>query len=287
MEFHSVSHIDGQFKLGGLTNISDTIKVHGLKFNLLSEHTIPIREMINNKEKSFVVYCVDNEDRQTTTWNELLNQGIINEWIVLIWDTTNHMSMIPAGALSVQSTNLTNLEEKAQNVITDEIDIQFDRFGKSIQGKVDTGANMSSMHVDGWELLGRKDRVQFSSHLLSDHQIIMDVIDQIVVKTSEGSEYRPVVQFQITIDGVSLKDAQFNLNDRSGMQHPILVGQNILERGNFLIDPTRTKDTVRAEGIDWHEHVNNIDWSELQERFKEVKGDPYFHLVANNIENLG
>jgi len=287
MDFHSVSHIDGQFKLGGHVNLPDSFTVHGFKFNILSEHTIPIREMINNQQKSFVVYCVDAEEKEKDRWTEANHDNLIQEWVVFAWDTTKNMSMIPAGVMSLPSTNLVQLEEKADNVIADEVDIKFDRFGKSSKAKVDTGANMSSIHVDNWQVIQGKSKVQFQSEMLSPNQIIMDVIDQIVVKTSEGSEYRPVVQFQVTIEGVPIRDAQFNLNNRSGMQHPILIGQNILERGNFLIDPNRTQDAVRAEGIDWHEHTDRIDWDSLQESFEEVHGDPYFHMIANNIENLG
>lgn len=283
MELHSVSHLDGMFKLGGQITLNDYLTINNIKYNLLCEHTIPIRKMVLENKKSFMVYSVDKESKKTDHYHELLNQGILNEWIVLVWDSTTKLSMLPAGALTIPSTTLVQIEEATDNIITDEVQVVFDRFGKTIKGKVDTGANMSSIHVDHWQILPGKNKVQFTSHILSENNILMDVIDQIVVKTSEGSEYRPVVQFQISIGNVRIKDAQFNLNNRSGMQHPILIGQNILERGKFLIDPTKTKDMVKAENFDWTENVDKINWEELQEKLKDVKCDPYFHTIANSI----
>jgi len=34
-------------------------------------------------------------------------------------------------------------------------------------------------------------------------------------------------------------NAEFSLADRGHMTYPLLVGQNILRKGNFLIDPNR------------------------------------------------
>ena len=34
-------------------------------------------------------------------------------------------------------------------------------------------------------------------------------------------------------------EAEFTLADRAHMNYPLLIGQNILKKGNFLIDPNK------------------------------------------------
>jgi len=48
--------------------------------------------------------------------------------------------------------------------------------------------------------------------------------------------------YEAEINGKRIQDVLFNLNDRNNMDHQLLVGQNILEKGKFLIDPTIQED---------------------------------------------
>jgi hypothetical protein len=43
------------------------------------------------------------------------------------------------------------------------------------------------------------------------------------------------------INGVSLSDVKFSLNDRSQMDHDILIGQDVLEAGKFVVDVTESE----------------------------------------------
>ncbi len=51
-----------------------------------------------------------------------------------------------------------------------------------------------------------------------------------------GGQKRPVVELDIEIAGKHIGPMEFNLNDRSNMDNEILIGQNILKAGNFVID---------------------------------------------------
>lgn len=71
----------------------------------------------------------------------------------------------------------------------------------------------------------------------------MSLADQQAVKTSGGdTTYRAVVSMTLKVKGKVLKDVQVNLNDRSDMQDPMLLGQNALQPGKFLIDPNIIKE---------------------------------------------
>ena len=59
-----------------------------------------------------------------------------------------------------------------------------------------------------------------------------------------GGNTRPVITLDIEIDGTPLTGVEFNLNDRSGMDSQILMGTNIIEAGNFVVDIHQDSDAV-------------------------------------------
>ena len=59
-----------------------------------------------------------------------------------------------------------------------------------------------------------------------------------VVKSASGVSERPIIEAKIKINGNTIMD-EFTLADRSHMTYPILIGQNILKQGKFLIDPLK------------------------------------------------
>lgn len=50
-------------------------------------------------------------------------------------------------------------------------------------------------------------------------------------------EQRPVVRVRIEIDGKEY-EAEANLNDRSHMKYPVIIGRNVIH-GNFIIDVSK------------------------------------------------
>lgn len=121
--------------------------------------------------------------------------------------------------------------------------VSFPSFGnKSVQGKVDTGATTSSLHAT--DIRVGQGRVQFSCKELSDNVITLDMDgSQEVHSADAGGNNRPVVTLDIEINGTPIKGASFNLNDRSNMDMPVLLGQNVLKAGNFIIDPNNDGTT--------------------------------------------
>jgi hypothetical protein len=62
-----------------------------------------------------------------------------------------------------------------------------------------------------------------------------------VVKSASGIGKRPIVKAIISINGIKIEE-EFTLADRSHMTYPILIGQNILKEGKFLIDPLKKEE---------------------------------------------
>ncbi len=59
-----------------------------------------------------------------------------------------------------------------------------------------------------------------------------------VVKSASGIGKRPIVRAKVILNGVEIEE-EFTLADRSHMTYPLLVGQNILKAGKFMIDPLK------------------------------------------------
>lgn len=112
-----------------------------------------------------------------------------------------------------------------------------------IEGKVDTGATMSSL--DASEITIKGKTVVFKSNILSDNLIMLDLVDERNVLSADGEgDPRPVVEIDIIINGKELPKTKFNLNDRSHMDSPILIGQNIIKAGEFVVDITDEEEEV-------------------------------------------
>ncbi len=65
-----------------------------------------------------------------------------------------------------------------------------------------------------------------------------------IVKSASGVKKRPVVHAKIRMDGLLIEE-EFTLADRGHMTYQLLIGHNILKKGNFLIDPH--KEVPRGE----------------------------------------
>lgn len=121
------------------------------------------------------------------------------------------------------------------NTLSDKESVTFTSLDKTAEGKIDTGASVSSLNATNIKL-GRG-QVSFVCPQLSPNSLTVPLIDtQDVSSADGGTSSRPVVEFDIEIAGVSLYKQQFNLNDRSDMDSPILIGQNIIEAGKFIIN---------------------------------------------------
>lgn len=84
--------------------------------------------------------------------------------------------------------------------------------------RIDTGATLSSIDNKLAEKLG-----------------IETVIREKVVKSASGKAKRPVVSAIIKIKGKTI-DGEFSIANRENMKYKILIGQNHLKKGKYLVD---------------------------------------------------
>ena len=137
-----------------------------------------------------------------------------------------------------------DMNNNEKRTIGSEATVRFTRFNKDVTGKVDTGATTSSLHATRISLNSDGSQVQFLSPCLSNNMVTLDITSKQEVHSADGGgNTRPVITLDIEIDGTPLTGVEFNLNDRSGMDSQILIGTNIIEAGNFVVDIHQDNDT--------------------------------------------
>ena len=147
-----------------------------------------------------------------------------------------------------------------------------------IKAKVDTGADISSIHAEDWST--QNGQVSFQSDDISPNRITLPVIEKQAIKSSNGDiEYRPVVELDVKVNGVPMSGVMFNLNDRGTMEYSILIGKNVLERGGFLIDPKLDEDIDNIDDFDEFE----VDWDMVAEEFIDEEVEPATPITEEDV----
>jgi hypothetical protein len=92
---------------------------------------------------------------------------------------------------------------------------------KTILARIDTGAVKSSIDTNLAKELGLGPFEKFKT-----------------IKSASGTQERPIIQTKVTILNQEFEE-EFNIADRSKLTFTALIGQNILKKGKFLIDPLK------------------------------------------------
>lgn len=270
-EFKSLDELKLAFLKGNVQFPADII-VNGVKFHIRDSSRFTFEDMIANNHKGALIYSAGRQNKDAAV------KAGLNEWILFIWGLTKKKGLLPthvqtttshraASVLPVGSVTERMKMPGDDNLIGDLVNVSFSSFPgtRPVKGKVDTGAEISSLHVDNWKVNGNK--VTFLSSVLSPNEISLNLHNHQAVKSVNGVEYRPVISLSIRINNRLLKDVLFNLTNRSSMDYPVLVGQNALEKGKFLIDPSM-KESVELSNVDtvWDgsESISSdVDWDSI------------------------
>ncbi len=235
----------------GHVDITDELDVQGIHYTLHHGSQHSFDELIRSNKYGVIIYTVGGHKQDAKDVG-------LDEWIVLMWKSFQNR-IIPIGATTT-SKRRGFIYEQDQSVVGDTVEVKFTNLPTttSLKGRVDTGATISSLHADSVQVQNGK--VRFLCKHLSPNVLTMDMADKQLVKSPDGgNEYRPVVELNVAINGKMLQGVMFNLNDRSQMEYPVLIGQNILEKGGFLIDPRQEN-----EEMDWDALVEELEFEEFE-----------------------
>jgi len=119
--------------------------------------------------------------------------------------------------------------------------------GLPFAARVDTGATSCSIHCEAMEIedpaadprdnVGKPIRFLVKNKKGESEWIDSRIAGHTIVRTSERKDDRYKVELELRWQDVE-KKVLVTLNDRQGMNYPVLIGRNFL-RGDFLVDLTQ------------------------------------------------
>lgn len=216
----------GQFKF------QEKILIAGLPYAYYRSGPKEFYDAIAGGKNPYVVYHTPAQ------YKEEAKAAGMNQWVVFLWGSPDGAKLVPYDIRTVTSARGQPMYEQ-QETIGDValLKLTLPSGVVALKGKVDTGAEVSSLHCDGKpQVVGQM--VKFMSRNASANAITAPLVQQQAVSSADGgTEYRPVIELDVEVNGKRVSNAMFNLNDRSKMEYPVLIGQNILEKTGFLVDP--------------------------------------------------
>ena len=106
-------------------------------------------------------------------------------------------------------------------------------WGIKLAARIDTGAALSSL--DARDLKLEDGFVKFKlSKKNGGMSLCLPIVDWLYIRSSEASEQRPIVEVELCIGSKRVR-TRVNLNDRSKVRYPLLIGRNTLKE-NFVVD---------------------------------------------------
>ena len=111
-------------------------------------------------------------------------------------------------------------------------------WGVKLSARIDTGAAKSSL--DARELKIENDMVAFKlPEQLGGLQLRLPIIEWRHVRSPDGRQRRPVVEMEFCLGSKRIRN-KVNLNDRSFVKYPLILGRNFL-KDHFVVDVKRRK----------------------------------------------
>jgi len=106
-------------------------------------------------------------------------------------------------------------------------------WGIKLPARIDTGAALSSL--DARDLKVEDGFAKFKlAKQYGGMQLRLPIVDWLYIRSSEASEQRPIVEIDLCIGPKRIR-TRVNLNDRSKVRYPLLIGRNTLKE-NFVVD---------------------------------------------------
>ena len=267
-EFNDLEHLRQAWGRGELT-FPKEIRVAGIRYEYKHDSTqngITFSDVMRRGARPYFVYTCSRERKE-----EAKAVGL-HQWIIFLWAVSPGQSALYPHAVRAVSPerSVHALTKEAVEYIGDVVLVKIELpsgAAAAIKGKVDTGAEISSLHAENIQKAG--ENIRFMCPQISQNMLTLPLADSQAVNSADGGvEYRPVVELDILVNDKPVRGAMFNLNDRNGMEYPMLVGQNVLEKTKFLVNPRQDGITEDEEWLDDDEEVN---WEALHEELSTVE----------------
>ena len=130
----------------------------------------------------------------------------------------------------------------------DKIVIKYFNDEKPIDVRIDTGAEYSS--INGSDIDMNDETISFT---FGDYRYRFSLLKSVKIVAANGKDKRPIIRLDIVVDGKTLHNVEFTVNDRGGLNYDVLLGRRALAQANVLVNPalvhlsTKSLNTVDAK----------------------------------------
>lgn len=111
-------------------------------------------------------------------------------------------------------------------------------WGIKLLARIDTGANTSSLGARDLKINGNSAEFNIRPEY-GGANMKLPIIEWRGFRAGGSHEIRPVVELEFCLGSKRIR-TQVNLNDRSTVSYPFLIGRRVL-RGNFVVDVSRSQ----------------------------------------------
>lgn len=283
----SIEEAQKMFISGNMNTVPQRLIIGDISYMFFAINDNTWEDILEGKRKGVVIFTAER-DRENMSRLEN-NQQNLHEDVYLVWGLIQGMRHLPRATFTAPKSRRLNVAVRGTSGVREgnEIDLEEDVLITSLQtltqpikGKVDTGADMCSLHATDISVSPGGDMVSFVTH---GSRIQTRLYSNIEIKQSNGTQQRPVILLDFKINDVEYNKIACNLSDRSDMSHKLLLGKNLLEQGDFSIsmDESVADDDVDDSTIDW-ELVDQL----IEEQLESMPIMESAKLKEQDIQNL-
>ena len=140
--------------------------------------------------------------------------------------------ILPLTIVILPFTSL-HAEDMTKTIIGAVEEVVLFAWGVKLPARIDTGAGMTSLGVR--DLTVKNKVAQFRLPKKYGNTLInLPVVGHCKVRSADSRERRPVVEIELCVGSKRMR-VQVNLNDRSQVEYPLILGRGVLEQG-FIVD---------------------------------------------------
>jgi len=251
LQFSNFAELKKEFIQGKISATNTYLKVDNIVYQYYNSPERSFKDLLSGEKSGIIIFSLNKQEDNIKRFEEVRKDDLYDR-IILYWKVKDD-AIVPIKAISIHSKRVLVNEKK--QVLSRMVEVEIPFAPEPIQAKVDTGADMCSLHGMNIKVDESNSTVSFT---FSGKRFKMNMSEIANIKTSDnGGESRPVIKINMKVDGKPISDVKCNLNDRSEMAVEMLLGSNVLRKGDFLIDPI-------MEDIDWESFLE-MDWTELGE----------------------
>ena len=124
-------------------------------------------------------------------------------------------------------------EDKTKMVIGAVEEVVLFPWGVKLPARIDTGAGMTSLDVRDLTIKNKVAQFRLPEKY-GNILISLPMIRHCNVRSSDSRRRRPVVEMELCVGSRRMR-VWVNLNDRSHLEYPLILGRNVLNQG-FIVD---------------------------------------------------